>query len=283
MQKPKFACCIALLLLLLVGDAAAGRWPDGTVVTRDIAYGSDEAQRLDVYRLPGDGSRRPIILMVHGGGWAFGDKNSPGIVDNKVARWLPRGYVFVSTNYRMLPKLDALLQANDVARALAYVQDHAAEWDADPAKVILMGHSAGAHLVALLAAAPDRAQALGAKPWLASIALDTAAFDMVKVMQRRHMRMYDFAFGADPERWRRASPLHVLGAKAVPLLAVCSTERADRPCDDAKAYAQRASELGIVAQTLPQDLDHREINRDLGLPSVYTAKVEQFMESTLSR
>jgi acetyl esterase/lipase len=283
MRAPRIVFFLLLNLAFIASDAAAGRWPDGVIVSRDIAYGGDPAQKFDVYHLPAEAKPRAIILMVHGGGWAYGDKNSPGIVDNKVSRWLPRGYVFVSTNYRMLPKLDAYLQANDVARALAYVQAHAAEWGGDPDKVILMGHSAGAHLVALLSAAPERAYVLGARPWLATVSLDTAAFDMVKVMQRKHMRMYDFAFGKDPERWRKASPVHVLGANAVPLLAVCSTERIDRPCDDARVYVERAEALGLVAATLPQALDHGQINRELGLPSVYTAKVEQFMTAARSR
>lgn len=283
MRAPRFAFCLLLLLAVVASEATAGRWPPGTNVNRDLAYGGDPAQRLDVYWLPDGARQKPIIVMVHGGGWMGGDKNGPRFVDNKVSRWLPRGYVFVSINYRLLPKLDGLLQANDVARALAYVQEHAGEWDGDPAKVILIGHSSGAHLVALLSAAPAHAYALGARRWLASVALDSAAFDVVKVMQKRHIRMYDYAFGDDPERWRRASPLHMLVADAVPLLAVCSTQRPDNPCDQARNYAKRASELGVAVETLPQDLSHAEIYRYLGLPGPYTARVERFMDSPTSR
>ena len=63
------------------------------------------------------------------------------------------GIIFVSVDYRMLPQQDALAQADDVARALAFAQSRARSWGGDPGKFILMGHSAGAHLVALLAAA----------------------------------------------------------------------------------------------------------------------------------
>lgn len=294
MRLPRVILCLLLLLLTIAVavDVAARRWrdnataaavPAGAIVDRDIAYGSDPAQRLDVYRLPGGGARKPIIVMVHGGAWRNGDKNGPGVAGNKVARWLPQGYVFVSINYRMLPAQDALQQADDVARALAYVQKHALEWGGDREKLVLMGHSAGAHLIALLSADPERAQAFGASRWSASVALDSAALDVVSLMQRRHMGLYDPAFGADPARWRQASPLHALGGRAVPLLAVCSSRRRDRPCDQAGAYAERSRALGVAAAVSGQDLNHAQINRDLGLPGAYTAQVEQFMAAPTSR
>lgn len=294
MRLPRVILSLLLLLLTIAVavDVAARRWrdnataaalPTGAIVDRDIAYGSDPAQRLDVYRLPGGGALKPIIVMVHGGAWRNGDKNGPGVAGNKVARWLPQGYVFVSINYRMLPAQDALQQVDDVARALAYVQKHALEWGGDRDKLVLMGHSAGAHLIALLSADPERAQAFGASRWSASVALDSAALDVVSLMQRRHLGLYDPAFGTDPARWRQASPLHVLGAKAVPLLAVCSTQRRDRPCDQAGAYAERSRALGVAAEVSGQDLNHAQINRDLGLPGAYTAQVERFMAAPTAR
>src|SRR4249919_3722791 len=95
--------------------------PKGTLVRNDLRYGSDEAQAVDVYSQPGR-SDAPIIVMVHGGGWSRGDKDGRGVVQAKVAQWVPRGYLFVSVNYRMLPEQDVAGQAGDVARALAYVQ-----------------------------------------------------------------------------------------------------------------------------------------------------------------
>jgi acetyl esterase/lipase len=292
MRHARIASSILLLLVIVTGAAAASGWrrndsaaalPPGASVTRDLAYGRDPAQRLDVYRMPGGSARKPVIVMVHGGAWRFGDKNSPGVVENKVARWLPQGYVFVSIGYRMLPTLDALQQADEVALALAYVQSHAAQWGGDPGQLILMGHSAGAHLVALLSAAPEHAYALGARPWSATVALDSAALDVPSVMQRRHLPFYDAAFGADPARWRQASPVDVLDAKAIPVLAVCSEVRLDDSCDHARAYTRRAAQLGIAGATLPQVLKHGQINSELGLPGSYTTQVEKFMTASMSR
>jgi acetyl esterase/lipase len=277
---------IVLCLALGAGAAQAGALarlvrnapalPDGARVQRDLSYGADPAQAMDVYSMPG-GANRPIILMIHGGAWAAGDKVNRGVVEAKLAHWLPRGTVFVSANYRMLPAQDVSGQADDVARALAFVQQHARAWGGDPARVTLMGHSAGAHLVALLSADPARAQALGARRWNATIALDSAALDVASIMQRRHLGLYDRAFGADPAAWRRLSPLQAMRPGAVPVLAVCSTQRRDNPCAQAQEYTARAKQLGIGGAVLPEDLDHAGINRELGAEENYTAAVDRFI------
>jgi arylformamidase len=81
--------------------------PVGARVERDIAYGPDPAQRLDVY-LPPHAEHAPVIFMVHGGGWMFGDKDSSGVVANKAAHWLPSSYIVMSTNYRLSPSANPL-------------------------------------------------------------------------------------------------------------------------------------------------------------------------------
>ena len=68
-----------------------------------------------------------------------GDKAMSRVVDNKVARWLPKGVAFVSINYRMLPQTDPVAQADDVARALAKAQALAPSWGTDPARFVLIG------------------------------------------------------------------------------------------------------------------------------------------------
>ena len=252
--------------------------PPGAKLLKDIAYGEADVQKMDVY-LPAHAERVPVIFMVHGGGWRRGDKAMSHVVDNKVARWVAQGYIFVSTNYRMLPKTDVLTQADDVARALAVAQSSASTWGGDPDKFIMMGHSAGAHLVALLGAGPARARALGARPWLGVVVLDSAVVDVVKVMQRRHLRLYDEAFGKDVAFWKSASPIRQLSAEAKPMLLVCSTKRPDHPCDQASAFVAQATALGVKAEVSGQALSHGEINHNLGLPGAYTDTVEKFIKS----
>ena len=261
-------------------ESSTAAIPAGARVLRDLAYGPDPQQRLDAYLPPSaatPGAAAPIVLMVHGGGWTRGDKAMGRVVSNKVARWAPMGALVVSVNYRMDASApDPLEQADDVARSLAYVQREAPKWGGDAGRVLLMGHSAGAHLVALLAADRAIAQRQGAGPWLGTVALDSAAYDVVAIMSARHARLYDRAFGGDPERWREASPLHRLAEAPAPLLLVCSARRADA-CPQADAFAAQARAHGGVADVLREDRSHGEINADLGEPGAYTDAVEAFM------
>ncbi len=252
--------------------------PPGARAERDLAYGADPQQRLDVY-IPANAHNAPVVLMLHGGAWMIGDKGNRGVAPNKVARWLPRGYVVASANYRMdRARPDPLQQADDVARALAFVQQQAPAWGADPARVLLMGHSAGAHLVALLAADPRIAERQGAKPWLGTVPLDSAAYDLVTIMERRHFRFYDRVFGPDRQRWTESSPYHRLSGTPRPMLLVCSTRR-DDSCPQAQRFAARVAATGAKVSVLPVDLNHGQINGQLGLPGAYTEQVEAFMKS----
>lgn len=248
----------------------------------DIAYGSDPRQRFDVY-LPPSPRHAPVIFMVHGGAWVIGDKTGPGVVDSKAAYWLPKNYVLVSVNYRLLPDAKPLDQAKDVARALAAAQRMAASWGADSRRFVLMGHSAGAHLVALLGADPERLAAAGAIRPRGVVSLDSAAMDVVQIMEfPRHPRLYDRAFGENPRDWVAVSPYHQLRSGALPMLAVCSSRRFDA-CPQARRLAQKAATFGARVDVLPEDLSHAEINRTLGQPSDYTARVNAFIAALVAR
>lgn len=255
----------------------AGRSGAGEVL-QDVAYGSDPAQRLDVHLPAAGAGAAPVIFMVHGGGWRIGDKTHGRVVDRKVAHWVPRGIAFISTNYRMLPEADPIEQARDVGRAVAFAQAQAAGWGADPSRFVLMGHSAGAHLVSLLAADGGLARSLGMRPWLGTVALDSAAMDVVALMREPHPALYDVAFGQDAAFWRAASPVHQLQGRPSPMLMVCSTRRRDA-CPQAQALADRVAAAGGRARVLLQDLSHGEINGELGRPGSYTREVDAFLAS----
>ncbi|RDI23314.1 acetyl esterase/lipase [Pseudacidovorax intermedius] len=260
---------IALLLTAALAHAA----PD-----RQQAYGPDPAQRLDVY-LPAQPHGAPILVMVHGGAWMFGRPDAPNVVDAKVAHWVrERGFVFVSVGYRLVPQVDVRAQAQDVARALAEVQRLAPDWHADADRLVLMGHSAGAHLVALLSADPSLATAQGARRWRGTVVLDSAALDTEGLMQHRHLRFYDRAFGADPALWRAVSPTARLAPGSLPMLLVCASERRDDSCGQSARFADRVRAAGGQATVLPQPLSHGEINAQLGTPSGYTQAVDRFID-----
>jgi acetyl esterase/lipase len=289
MQKSRLfdrivAPAILVLLLFVALPASAGLFtrasalPDGARVLSDISYGFDARHRMDVY-IPPQAENAPVILMVHGGAWRFGDKGMRRVHENKVRHWLSRGYIFVSTNYRLVPDTDVLGQADDVARALAFVQKEAPGWGGDASQVLLMGHSAGAHLVALVLADPAIADEQGAQAAVTGgVLLDSGALDLVSIMEAPHYRLYDRAFGDDPGFWRSASPLHRLRGVPAPMLVVCSTRRSDA-CPPSHDFASAAIDLGGRAEVLELPLGHSEINEELGRPGGYTDAVDEFLFS----
>lgn len=243
-------------------------------------YGGDPAQSLEIYAPP-HAKDAPVIVMVHGGGWRIGDKNSPGVVENKLKYWLPKGFVLVSVDYRMLPQAPVNVQADDVASAVAYVEAHASTWGGDGNRLILMGHSAGAHLVALLSADPSRVRAAGGHDWRGTVVLDSAALDVAHIMQAKHPALYDDAFGSDPAFWASVSPTIQLRSDAVPMMLVCSLKRPDDSCGQSRAFAEHLKSDGMGAPVVPQPLTHMEINKNLGLPGDYTAAVDGFITARL--
>lgn len=248
-------------------------------IMRDIAYGSDPLQRMDVY-LPLDqhsqAGARPVIVMVHGGAWRIGDKANRSVVDNKLAHWQDKGWIFISVNYRLLPNASVYQQTEDIALAMQYIQQHAVGWGGNPQQIVLMGHSAGAHLITLLAAQPEWLS-VHPQPWWATIALDSAAYDVAQIMSTDHHKLYDPAFGTNPQDWWALSPSVQLKQEMMPFLAVCSTIRPDKPCPQAEQFVILASRLGTEASILPVALSHGEVNQLLGLQNAYTAAVDDFM------
>lgn len=250
--------------------------PPNTRSWKDLAYGSDPQQRLDVYAPPG-AKAAPMILLVHGGAWMIGDKAHAPVVANKLARWLPKGFVVASTNYRMSKNPNPSDQVEDVAHALAYIQANAASWGGEPGKVVLVGHSAGAHLVSMLASDPGIVERAGGQSWRGTVSLDSASMNVVEVMERKHHRIYDRVFGDSPEKWRKISPFHHLSAMSGRQLLVCSSRRTDS-CEQASSYAERAEALKVPVTVFPVDLGHGAINTDLGKQNGLTVEVERFMK-----
>lgn len=281
-RRPRY---VRLEVLDDVGDETGTAAFDATHVrvTRDIAYGNDPAQRFDVYSPqmidPNRTEPAPVIFMVHGGGWRVGDKAMRSVVEGKVRRWVGRGFIVVSTNYRMLPQATPIDQARDVVRALVTAQAQAADWGGDRSKFILMGHSAGAHLVSLISTSSDLTLGAGVTPWLGTVALDSAAFDVEQIMAKvPHLPLYDHAFGTDRASWRTGSPYHMLTRATKPMLLVCSTRR-EASCEQAEKFAVKAKSLGSRISILQENMSHRDINQRLGESDIYSRSVEQFMRT----
>jgi acetyl esterase/lipase len=121
--------------------------PHRIAVTRDIAYGAGERHTLDVFR-PRSATAAPVVVFFYGGGWRSGSRGMYRYVGKALAR---RGYVAVVPDYRIYPPALYPDFLDDGAQAVRWVKDNASRFGGDPDKIFLMGHSAGAHIAAMLA------------------------------------------------------------------------------------------------------------------------------------
>ncbi|QIG80676.1 alpha/beta hydrolase [Stakelama tenebrarum] len=278
MRRTFIASLAAAFALLLAGGCARALGITQAVPAtaiqsdaREIAYGGDSLQRLDYYPAPAAGA--PLIVFVHGGGWKRGDKgNATG--ETKVRHFHDRGYAFASINYRLVPDSTVEQQATDVAHALGYLITHAPELGFDASRIVLMGHSAGAHLAALVGTDPRylRDAGLGLDALDGVILLDGAAYDVSAQIAEGNRFMHDTyvqAFGENPARQRALSPLHQAAAPNAPAFLILHVQRDDgRRQSQALAQALHGAGTAAALHALPGRgfRGHRRINQDMGDP-----------------
>ena len=190
----------------------------GIAIARDLKYGADELHALDIFKpaQAGNGAL-PVLVHVHGGGFTRGDKHTAGtpFTDN-IPLWAARnGMIGVNVNYRLAPKAQWPAGAEDVAAIMQWVKANIASHGGDPARVYLLGWSAGANHVATYVAfpqfqKPDASPVAGAI-LLSGSPLDTTVFPM---------KVYDAYFGTDTSKYAAQSPTPGLLKSSVPLMVV---------------------------------------------------------------
>jgi acetyl esterase/lipase len=264
-----------------VAELAAALAGAGIVVHRDLAYqslpGVDPArQALDVYTHPSL-SRAPIVLFLHGGSWRQGDKRA---VLAKPLALVPAGYVVASANYRFRPHVDIATMAADVATAVAFLRANAASHGGDPDRIFLMGHSAGAHLVAVVGTNERFLHDAGV-PWSALrgvVPLDTGPYHVPRQLERvasvegGYGDLMRMVFGNDPAQWEVASPWHHVSATTPPFLIVTSDGRGDAAAQ-AIPFGEHLRAAGVEAAVIEaKGRTHGTLNSELGRPGDATTQ-----------
>jgi len=242
-------------------------------VGASVAYGADPLQRLDVWLAPPRDRPAPLVLFVHGGGWKRGSK------DNASSRWAPshfpgQGCAYAAINYRLVPAATVEQQAEDVAHALRALLDRATQLGIDRRHVVLTGHSAGAHLVALVGTDERylRSAGLSFADVAGVVANDGAAYDVpmqVRDSGRLMRRTFAQAFGTDAARQLALSPTHHAGAPNAPAFLLLHVQRPDGVRQARElGEALRAAGTDVTFASVPgQGLrGHMQINRELGNP-----------------
>ena len=139
------AGALDLLDVWLPGGAPVARVADG------IAFDPGTANRLDIWAAPAPAQaqpRRPVLVFFYGGSWVSGRRQDYGFVGRAYAR---RGFITVIPDYRKVPDVRFPSFIQDGAAALRWVHDNIARFGGDPSRIVLVGHSAGAHIAVMLA------------------------------------------------------------------------------------------------------------------------------------
>jgi arylformamidase len=251
-----------------------------TATAQSIAYGPSMVQKIDLY-LPATAKPAagfPLVVYVHGGGWRNGDRS---MVQQKPDFFAEKGWAMASVGYRLLPEAPVEQQAQDVAAAIGKLMADARSLGIDPARIIVMGHSAGAHLAALVATDPvylkmDLGRIAGV------ILLDGAGYDVARQMRDTPMiaqKIYVPAFGTEPARQARLSPITHAAAPNAPRWLILHVARRQDATVQSNALAAALNAAGARARVESiEGENHMTINRELGdKTNRHTAAVSEFL------
>ncbi|CAG7942625.1 unnamed protein product [Penicillium salamii] len=176
----------------------------------DLVYGDKESQHLRFWKP--ETSRPPVILFVHGGSWRSGT-NLDSIGSVKVNHLVSRGYAFASVNYSLVPSVTVEEQVQEVAESVSCLVQNANMLDIDPDRMILMGHSSGAHVVTLLGTDPSYLANVDVSIHTvrAVISLDGSNYNALAEITDSPGSVAEnliSALGTDPKRLAAMSPTH---------------------------------------------------------------------------
>lgn len=258
---------------------------------RDIVYDATAPDTrftsLDVYTPDPQPTGAPVMVFVHGGGYRVGDKASSKDLDPKPEYFASKlGFIFVSTNYRLLPEGRYPTNVQDLANAIVWVADNIRKFGGDPEQIFLMGHSAGAGLVAQVAtderflknAGRDLRVLKGVIVNDGNYGVETADGD-----DKRQVEL----FGAN---WREAVPVaHAKPGKNIPpflLLHVAGDDtRLSGSAAQAAGLAAALKAADVATTVVPLDhVEHFGANERIGEPGdLTTVSVERFLDDLTGR
>jgi arylformamidase len=262
----------SLLLVAVAGvSLAAAQSP-----IRDIKYGTaHERQVLDVYA-PAGAKGAPVVFWIHGGGWQTGDK---GMVALKPKAFMDAGFVFVSINHRLLPSVDMGSITRDVASALGWVHKTIATYGGDPDRLLVMGHSSGGQLAALMCTDDRyvRAEGFPLTAIKGCVPVDADTFDIPAIIEMaetrarvHHLPLPTYGhrqkFGDDPAKHRDFSAVtHVEKGKGIPPFLILHIGGNPDTGAQARRLAGVLENAGIPVKVVSgREATHASLNDDLG-------------------
>ena len=228
------AACSPLGLLNAVGPRDAGV----RRVARDVDYGPDVRQRFDVYapEAASAAAALPVLVFFYGGGWDSGSKDGYGWAAQALAA---QGFVVAVADYRLVPQVLFPTFIEDAAAATARVAEVAATWGGDPARLGVVGHSAGAHLAMMISLDRRYMTAAGRPDVIKAAAGLAGPYDFLPLDVASSIN----AFGQAPDPLQ-TQPLHFARADAPPLWLGHGTADVIVHAEDTRLLEARMRELG---------------------------------------
>ncbi|MEZ5944035.1 MAG: carboxylesterase family protein [Planctomycetaceae bacterium] len=274
-MNAKYVSLFTFSFMLLVNVGFAQK------LTSNVPYVENGHERhvLDIYTPEkATDAKLPVMFWIHGGGWQVGDKSDVALKPKVLTE---RGFVFVSTNYRLLPDVTMEELTADVAKSLGWVHRNIAKYGGDPNRIFVGGHSAGAQLAALICIDNRYLNAEGVSfdVLKGCIPVDGDTYDIPKIIMTAEMRqtlyggkMFTFGhrqkFGNDPEKHVDFSAVtHVAKDKGIPpFLLLYFSGNPDTPAQ-ARRLEAVLHESDIPARAYGKgDTNHSRLNNDLGKP-----------------
>jgi len=277
---------IALILVVSFGEVHA------QTLRENIPYVEPNHVRqvLDVY-MPPEGEKGPVVFWIHGGGWQAGDKKD---VELKPKWFTDRGYVFVSTNYRLLPDVPMRELIGDVASGLGWTHKHIQEFGGDPQNIYVMGHSAGAQLAAILCTDHRYLEKVGVPPTAlrGCVPVDGDTYDIPAMIMTAEMRQtlhglplpengHRVKFGNDPKLHIDFSAVtHIAKDKPIPPFLILYVSGHPDVTAQAKRLQMRLEQAQVPVTAFgASNTTHSKLNDDLGLvKDAATQKLVEFLE-----
>jgi len=269
---------IAILILLITSFIGSSHDAYGAEFTafKDISYHpapSSDQQKLDIYRPAGVDrfALLPVHIFVHGGAWTKGKKD---LKAPDIQAYTDRGVMLISLNYRLGPEHKYPGNVEDIVQAGNWVRRNIRAYGGDPNRLALSGHSAGAHLVALVGVGtPDVAAPPSGQIYKAIFAVDTASYDLAQKSKGRLSRLIErqkrSVFGRNPITLRKASPLYQIETRPrySPIFLYVTARRRDAVEQTQKfEQALRAAKQPVQSHVLNAELNHSDMRDEIFNP-----------------
>lgn len=254
-------------------------------VTGTVMYGADHRQQIDLYVPDEAMGDAPLIMYIRGGGWSAGNHKMVGA---KAVHFAAQGFVFASAGYRVLPDAPVEQQAADLGAGLRALRAQAEDHGFDPDAIVLIGHSAGAHLAALLASDPQYAgDAFDAIRGV--VLVDGGGYDISLALTMLEMEaplIYRDVFGTDGARHKALSPISHIGGKDAPNWLILHLADRAATTRQAAVFSAALRKAGRTAEVIPvEGSNHSAINREIGTEqgAAQTQAIDTFLDRVFGR